>query len=140
MQKKCQNCKKEFEAKSNRAKYCSAKCRVAASRDRDPAEDNPDLESEDRIYRFRTYNKRADEWSEVREATTWVDVPLAGEPVLEDDWPEKPDYMNNREYYLWWDNHFKTNDKGSPIITNPHPVYDNLTYQKASEQSRRWGS
>ena len=32
MRKKCENCGEEFEAKRADAKYCSAKCRVAANR------------------------------------------------------------------------------------------------------------
>lgn len=144
MQKTCEHCQETFETTSKRARYCSDKCRIAASRHREPVSvKEGKVKMEDRVYRFKTFliNKETGEkeYSPVRTARTWVDVPLNGVPVREEGWPEKPDYMDNRQYYLWWDNHFKT-DKGTPVITNPHPKYEKTTFEKGGEQSRRWGS
>lgn len=90
---------------------------------------NPDSDDED-------VAKKA---AQVRSAKYWYDVPLAAIPVLEKDWPAMPEYMNGRQYFLWWKNNFEVK-AGSPVIHNPFPVHDNVRYEKAGEGSRRWGT
>jgi hypothetical protein len=75
----------------------------------------------------------------IREAVYWYDVPIAAVPVYEKDWPKMPDYMNGRQYFLWWKNEFKEND-GVPEIHNPFPDKGQLTYIQAGENSRHWGT
>lgn len=84
--------------------------------------------------------------SRVREADNWVDVPLAAIPVIQEGWPEMPEYMNGRQYFLWWKNGFKTNqDKakgeiGMPIIVSPYKEYKDVKYVMGGQQSRQWGA
>lgn len=82
----------------------------------------------------------------VREADTWENVPLAAIPIIQKGWPEMPDFMNGRQYFLWWKNEFKLQDSkdkpgsGQPEILNPLPQYTKLEYFRAGEGSRRWGA
>jgi hypothetical protein len=76
----------------------------------------------------------------------WVDVPLAAVPIIKDGWPPMPDYMDGRQYYLWWKNGFKLQNKegwagfGEPEIFNPYPEYPNAVIVMAGANSRRWGA
>ena len=80
-----------------------------------------------------------DEKSATRKAKYWYDVPLGAIPVIKKGNPEMPDFMNGRQYFLWWKNEFKEKN-GTPIIHNPLPKYDNPVYVNAGEGSRRWGA
>lgn len=57
-----------------------------------------------------------------------------------------PDYMNGRQYFLWWKNEFAVHEDlnkgelGTPILHNPFPKYDKLDYVNAGPESRRWGA
>lgn len=84
-------------------------------------------------------NKTDDTSNPIREAKYWYDIPLAAVPVVQKGWPELPQFMNGRQYFLWWKNEFKESD-GVPEILNPFPVHDNIRYEKAGEGSRRWGA
>ncbi len=64
-----------------------------------------------------------DEKSPVRKAKYWYDVPIAAVPVIKKGWPEMPEYMNGRQYFLWWQNEFK--EKDGPVIHNPFKVRNN---------------
>jgi hypothetical protein len=84
--------------------------------------------------------------SKVREAKYWYDVPLAAIPVREEGWPEKPDSMNGRQYFLWWQTSFKTNDDpekgelGMPVILDPLPERKDVKYMMGGNSSRMWGA
>ena len=147
---KCLVCGIEFESSRETAKYCSAKCRKLAFLKKSvsvpngpvkvsvPAEkelafqftiiaakDNPDDVKQDK--------------ARVRTAKYWYDVPLAAQPKLQKSWPKMPDFMNGRQYFLWWKNDFKVQQDGTPVIFNPFPKRDNVVYYNAAEGSRRWG-
>lgn len=137
-----------IKLKSSRkdAKFCSSKCRVTFNRNKS-IEGLPVTANVEAVtFKFTIKIGPNDEErglieakSKVREAKYWYDVPLAAVPVFEEGWPEMPDYMNGRQYFLWWKNDFDTRDD-DPIIYNPFPAYDKLTYYQAGEGSRRWGS
>lgn len=146
----CQVCKIEFESVKS-AKTCSPKCRVTLQRLR--VTDNPNVTLAEPVvtravtFKFTTKyvptNEPQDDLTKqrsvVRESKYWYDVPLGAIPVIEKGYPKMPDFMNGREYFLWWKNEFKVNDDGDPIIFNPGKKYDRLEYVQAGEQSRRWG-
>lgn len=147
--KECELCKVEFEVKRADAKFCSTKCRKEASRLKSVT-DNVTLNSPDvtdkLTFRFMTPDKRSksgyhekNDSVTLRKALYWYEVPIAAIPKLEKDWPKMPEYMNGRQYFLWWKNEFKEND-GVPEIHNPFPPRENITYIMAGEQSRRWGA
>lgn len=137
---------------SDKAKYCSPRCKQVAFRKRSVTQNGNvttvTAEKEPTVT-FRFYTKinahpqanppEEETKSAIREAKYWYDVPLGAIPVRQKDWPEMPDYMNGREYFLWWKNEFKTNDKNEPVILNPYPVYEKVEYINAGEGSRRWG-
>lgn len=128
----CELCGIEFESRRSDAKYCSLNCRVTASRKGANVTDNVTLSSPDvtlnLYFSFYTVTKgreplkgqkkEPDEKSVLRKAKYWYDVPLGAIPVTKKDWPEIPDYMNGRQYFLWWKNEFEVKD-GKPVILNP---------------------
>lgn len=142
----CDNCKIEFEGRKD-AKFCSPKCRVTFSRKQSIVTDNvtfsePAVTDNFKFYTITKANglgRKADEKSPTREAKYWYDVPLAAIPVIQKGWPAMPEFVNGRQYFLWWQNEFKANDDGTPVIHNPFPKYDRLEYVNAGEGSRRWG-
>ena len=152
MKKHCEHCNVEFDANRDTAKFCSPKCKTAHSRV--SVTQGFSVTQQNKVsvtYQFTVgYNRKpgdlgydedvAQKRKQVREAVYWYDVPIAAIPVREKDWPEMPDYMNGRQYFLWWKNEFKTNDKGKPVILYPFKQYDKVTYEKAGEGSRRWGA
>jgi len=78
--------------------------------------------------------------NKVRQAKYWYDVPIAAVPIIQKDWPKMPEFLNGRQYFLWWKNEFKVNEAGEPIILNPFPERDKVEYYRAGEGSRRWGA
>jgi hypothetical protein len=148
--KQCELCGIEFEAQRDSAKYCSAKCRVTASRKGSLVTPNVTLSDPDvtlsLYFEFYTISKanglgrKEDEKLGTRKVKYWYDVPLGAIPVIKKDWPKMPEFMNGRQYFLWWKNDFKINEQGDPIIHNPHPARDNVTYVQAGDNSRRWGA
>lgn len=155
---KCINCGIEFEGRID-AKYCSPRCRKEASRKASVVTDNVTLSEPvvtDNFYFTVTDNRTPDDlgYDEAssafrkvkRLATYWYDVPLGAIPVYEKDWPKMPEYMNGRQYFLWWKNEFRVNDDpkkgeiGIPVIHNPFPEYPNLKYEMGGDSSRRWGA
>ncbi len=132
---KCEICKIEFDSKRLDAKYCSPKCRKLAFQKRSIGTDNPQNGTDnvaiaERIiepelwFEFYTVSKanglgrKTDEKGSIRKAKYWYDVPIAAIPVVKKGWPEFPNYMNGRQYFLWWKNEFKMRDT-SPEIYNP---------------------
>ena len=153
----CEICGVEFEPRRTDSKYCSAKCRKIAYNKRSVGTDKrsegtdnvvvaeriiPDLyfefytETKDRV---TAAGKVPGEKSPTRKAKYWYDVPLAAIPVIKKGYPEMPDYMNGRQYFLWWKNEFKMKNE-QPEIVNPLPKYDKLEYVRAGEGSRHWGT
>lgn len=137
----CIVCGIEFEGRKD-AKYCSPKCRKDAFQKRslgtDNGTDNIKLSKPVGTDNFRfTVLAKPDV---VREAKYWYDVPLGAVPMLEEGWPPQPDYMNGRQYFLWWKNNFKTDDKDRPVIHNPLPSTEGANYVMAGEGSKRWGA
>lgn len=143
----CEVCKIEFQASRKDAKLCSARCRKIASRI-NSVTDNVTLSAPHVTDNFEFIVKsKHDEAHDIatakkqkRSAKYWYDVPLGALPILQKGWPKMPDYMNGRQYFLWWKNDFKTEPDGTPIIHNPFPERGNLTYVQAGEGSRRWGA
>ena len=136
----CEICKIEFESVKP-AKTCSSKCRQILSRQSSVTPNvtlaDPTVTPTFEFYTVSAKNglgRLEDEKSAIRKATYWYDVPLGAIPVLKKDWPEVPDYINGRQYFLWWKNDFKVNDKKEPIIHNPFPQYESLTYKSMSSQ------
>lgn len=150
---KCIVCGIEFESNRADAKYCSPKCRKAASR-LSSVTDNVTLSEPDVTLNFEFYTiskanglgRTEDEKSPIRKAKYWYDVPIAAVPVVHEDWPPMPDWMNGRQYFLWWKNDFIENqdpekgEVGSPLILNPFPPIENIKYEMGGEGSRRWGA
>jgi hypothetical protein len=148
----CVVCNVEFESKRGDAKYCSPKCRKEASRLKSIVTDNVTLSDIPVTLNFKFTIKHipantgvdtsdiAEQKAKPRTAIYWYDVPLAALPVPQKGWPTMPEFMNGRQYFLWWKNEFKTQEDGTPIIHNPLPKYDKLQYVNAGEDSRRWGT
>jgi predicted nucleic acid-binding Zn ribbon protein len=122
----CVNCGEQIENKRLDAKYCSNKCRKDASRKQNVT-DNFTLSDPVVTDNFKFYlvtkarklaHEKEDTKSEIRTAKYWYNVPLAAIPVIQKDWPKIPEYMNGRQYFLWWKNDFKTGNNG-PVILNP---------------------
>ncbi len=149
----CEVCKIEFES-TKPAKTCSAKCRVTLARLRVTKDPNVTLAepnvTHDVTFEFTVpYNRKpkdegydedvVKQRTKVRTAIYWYDVPLAAVPVREKDWPEMPEWMNGRQYFLWWKNNFEVKD-GQPVILNPFPIYDKVKVEMGGEGSRRWGA
>ena len=154
----CLNCNIEFDGRTD-AKFCSPRCRVTFNRKASVTANNVTDNvtfSEPAVtdnFEFYTITKahpiageKEDKKSAIRQAKYWYNVPLGAIPVMKKDWPKMPEYMNGRQYFLWWMNEFKVHDDpakgevGSPIIHNPYPVYDRVEDVQAGEQSRRWGA
>lgn len=150
---KCTNCNIEFQGRSD-AKYCSTNCRVTASRKAGVVTDNVTLSDSPVTDNFEFYTiikanglgRKNDEKSPTRKAKYWYDVPIAAIPVIKKNWPKMPEFMNGRQYFLWWKNEFKINDKeghagfGQPEIHNPFPSSEKTSYVQAGENSRHWGT
>lgn len=161
----CLNCNIEFEPSRADAKTCSPKCRKELYNKRSIGTDKSQNGTDNVImaeriipeyFEFSIKHKPANEnidtsdiakdKAKVRKAIYWYDVPLAALPIIKKDWPEMPDYMNGRQYFLWWKNEFKTNDDPSkgelemPVIHNPLPIRENIKYEMGGEGSRRWGA
>lgn len=145
---KCINCGIDFTSKRVDAKYCSSNCRVTFSRKASIVTDNVTLSEPTVTDNFsftiitseNNPNDVKQSKNKVQTAKYWYDVPLAAKPIIKKGWPKMPDYMNGRQYFLWHKNDFKTEDDGTPIIHNPFPSYDKLTYIQAGENSRHWGT
>lgn len=143
----CLVCGIELDGKRDDAKYCSPKCRKEAFQKRSLGTDNVTFSDSVGTDNFEFYTiskanglgRKIDEKSSIRKAKYWYDVPLAAIPVIKKDWPKMPEFMNGRQYFLWWKNEFKEND-GVPEILNPFPVRDNVEYIRAGEGSRRYGA
>lgn len=130
----CEVCGVELEGKKAGAKYCSPKCRKIAFNKRSIGTDNPQKGTdkftiEERIIPelyFEYYiltkangmGRLEDEKSPIRKAKYWYDVPISAIPVIKKDWPKMPDYMNGRQYFLWWKNEFKEKETG-PVLVSP---------------------
>ena len=152
---KCINCNKEFEPTRADAKYCSDKCRVQFSRNKsvtnsrntepnvtdnsvDSVTDKVIIkerfEQEPELFEFtivigpRDDTEMIKQKKKIRTARYWYQVPISGVPHLKAGWPKKPDYMDGRQYFLWHQNAFKVSETGDPIIYNPYPKYEKLTY------------
>ena len=152
---KCSYCGIDFEPKRADAKTCSSKCRKDLSRLKSVTH-NVTLNDPDVTLNFEFYTitkahpttnlPEPENKSAIRTAKYWYDVPLGAIPVLQKDWPDMPEYMNGRQYFLWWKNNFavqEDKDKpgyGKPMIHNPFLVYDNVRYEMGGEGSRRWGA
>lgn len=150
---KCINCGIDFEGRKD-AKYCSPNCRVTFSRKASIVTDNVTLSEPTVTDNFKFTINTADNnpddvkqsKNEVQTAKYWYDVPIAAKPIIKKGNPEMPEYMNGRQYFLWWKNDFRTvkedekGETGTPIIHNPFPHYDKLTYVQAGENSRHWGT
>lgn len=152
---KCLNCGIEFEGRKD-AKFCSPKCRVTFSRKQSVVTDNVTVNEIDVTdnFKFKTPNKRTESGFHeddndkiiIRQSKYWYDVPIAAIPIIQKGWPQMPDDLNGRQYFLWWKNEFKIQGDrskpgfGLPEIHNPFPFYDKLTYYNAAEGSRRWGA
>lgn len=123
--RQCEVCKIDISGKRDTARTCSPKCRKDLSRLESVT---PNVTLSDPIvtldFEFYTISKangdgrKADEKSPIRKAKYWYDVPIAAVPVIKKDCPKMPDYMNGRQYFLWWKNEFKENETG-PVILNP---------------------
>ncbi len=148
----CVICKSEFEGRVG-AKTCSPKCRVTLNRRRSVVTDNVTLSKipEEVKFRFTIAIKPSEEdlsviksKNKVRTASRWEEVPIAAIPVVSKGSPEMPDYMNGRQYFLWWKNNFAVSDEpetlGQPVILNPFKTHDNFKYEMGGETARRWGA
>jgi hypothetical protein len=144
----CANCGIEFEGRTD-ARFCSPKCRVTFSRKSSLVTDNVTVSDQIVTDNFKftvkykplntSQDSLVEKYAKVRTAKYWYDVPLGALPVYEKGWPKMPDYMNGRQYFLWWKNEFKEND-GTPEILNVFGARDNITYVQAGDNSRRWGA
>lgn len=153
----CNNCNIEFESRRKDAKYCSPKCKKYAFLKRSTGTDKSQNGTDNVILAERINNintetfkfyivtkanglgRKEDEKSATRTALYWYDVPLSAIPIIQKGWPKMPDYMNGRQYFLWWKNEFADKD-GTPIIHNPFPTRENVKYEIAGEGARRWGA
>ena len=132
----------------NKAKTCSPKCRKILSRQQSVTKDVSVTQpiEESVTFEFTVVGGKGSPddvkqaKSKVRTAKYWYDVPIAGVPKVKKDWPKMPDFMNGRQYFLWWKNDFKIQEDGTPIIHNPFPAQDKVEYISAGEGSRRWGT
>ena len=155
----CQNCGVELENKKTGAKFCSTNCRVTFSRKSSVVTDSVTFSKDSVTDSFKYTNhydrkpgdagydeELANNHKQVKEAKYWYDVPLNAIPVKQKGWPDMPENMNGRQYFLWWKNEFKVQENdgypgvGLPEITNPFPTYEKLQYFQAGDNSRRWGA
>jgi hypothetical protein len=153
----CAVCGIDITDKKATAKTCSLKCRKLAFSRRSigtEQEQNgtpnvvlaehqePELYFEfftQTVERKTDMGKIPAEKSSTRKAKYWYDVPVAAIPVIKKGYPEMPDYMNGRQFFLWWKNEFKMNGE-KPEILNPYPDTTGAVYVKAGEGSRHWGT
>lgn len=147
----CNTCGIEFERRAD-AKFCSPKCRVTFSRNKSVVTDNvvlaeriiePEITFEFTIVVGKNNPQDVrDDKNKIRKAKYWYDVPIAAVPVIKKGWPKMPDYMNGRQYFLWWKNNFEESDKGAVIHNpNPHdPSKGEVKYEMGGETARRWGA
>lgn len=142
----CDLCRVQFQSKRKDAKYCSPRCRVTASRKDSVVTDNVTHKQPEQFEFHTKYRhtksgiyENEDGLAEVRKATVWYDVPLGAVPILKEGWPEMPEYMNGRQYFLWWKNNFAIKNE-KPEILSPYQEPAKQVYVKASEESRRWGA
>jgi hypothetical protein len=150
---KCDNCGIEFEGRAD-AKFCSPNCKLKAFRRKSIETDNvtfsKPIETDNFEYKTTTYDlniaqKGRQVTTVVKTAKYWYDVPIAAKPVVKKDWPACPDYMNGRQYFLWWKNNFAVGEGESPfngpVLHNPYPERAGpIEYVRAAEGSRRLGS
>lgn len=115
--KTCVQCGIEFKGQRESARFCSPKCRVTHSRRVTLTSENVTLSEPDVTLRFKFTVPQAP--GKVREALYWYDVPIAAQPLIQKDWPVMPDYMNGRQFFLWWKNEFVYDEQERPIIHNP---------------------
>lgn len=144
----CVICKNEFEGKEG-AKTCSAKCRVTLSRQKSIVTPNVTLSQipEEVVFRFTVRVKKGEQElsvieskNKIRSTTKWEDVPIAAVPVVYQGDPDMPEWMNGRQYFLWWKNNFQLAEDGSPLIWNPFKSFDNFRYDMGGDASRKWGA
>ena len=144
---KCINCNIDFEGRAD-AKFCSPKCRVTFSRKQSVVTDNVTFKEIDVTDNFEYYTitkanglgRTEDEKSPKRTARYWYDIPLGAIPIIKKDHPKCPEWMNGREYFLWWKNEFEM-DGEQPKILNPYPKgTGEVKYFQAGDNSRRWGA
>lgn len=128
----CEVCGIDITDKKATARTCSPKCRKLLFQSKSVEQNGTETgtlsfaepEHLDIWFEFRTLSKangmgrEKDEWSPIRKAKYWYDVPIAAIPVIKKGNPEMPDYMNGRQYFLWWKNEFKENELG-PVLHNP---------------------
>lgn len=139
----CNQCGNKFEAKTKRALFCSDKCRASYNREKVNTDRVEIDEPKENVFYFRTKDKttKTKLSEDIRSATVWYNVPLSAVPIIKKGYPEMPDFMDGRQYFLWWKNDFKVNEKNNmPVIYNPYPKYDKLEYYQAGDNSRRWGA
>lgn len=148
----CVVCKIEFDS-ARSAKTCSPKCRVTLSRSGVTKDPNVTLAeaavTRDVTFEFtikvgkisKPYNdlETVRRKELIRTSKYWYNVPLAAVPVIQKGWPDMPEWMNGRQYFLWWKNEFAEGENG-PILHNPFPRYENIVYHQAGDNSRRWGA
>ena len=130
----CAVCGIDITDKKETAKTCSPKCRKELSRLESVT---PNVTLGDQIvtpeiyfeFYTETVGRKTDlgntpsEKHSIRKAKYWYDVPIAAIPVIKKGWPTKPDYINGRQYFLWWKNNFEMGKGESPfdgpILWNP---------------------
>lgn len=149
----CVVCGIEFQSTRADKKTCSPKCRKDLSR-LNSVTDNVTLSEPVVTLNFEyTYHNFDLNMSQpnrkdsliTKKAKYWYDIPISAIPVIKKGWPECPDYMNGRQYFLWWKNNFEVGKGESPfdgpIIFNPYPEHERpVEYIRAGEGSRRLGS
>lgn len=121
MDRTCEYCGKPYQSKRDDSKFCSTTCRVKNSRTASVNQEGevnsvPEkkLEIEEEIFEFTVAVKP----NIVRTAKYWYNVPLGALPVMQEGWPDMPQYMHGRQYFLWWKNGFETDEVG-PVIIDP---------------------
>lgn len=146
--RKCEVCGIDISNKKQTARTCSVKCRKDLSR-LESVTPNVTLGDNSvtlEVFKFTIVVGKdnptdvRESKSKVRTAQYWYEVPIAAIPINKNGWPEMPEYMNGRQYFLWWKNDFLAQSDGTPIIHNPFPVYADLKYIQAGENSRHWGT
>jgi hypothetical protein len=126
--KQCEVCKIDISGKKGTARTCSPKCRKDLSR-LESVTPNVTLSDPIVTLEFEFYTRTVDRVSQlgkvpgeknpIKKARYWYEVPIAAVPVIKKGWPKMPDYMNGRQYFLWWKNEFKETNNG-PEILNPN--------------------
>ena len=151
MERECIVCGLKFEGRAD-ARFDKDACRKKFNRtpqDYIAIGDEVVLEEpvKQEAFQFKTKNNKTDSGFyenedgtlNIRTALQWYDVPLGAIPILSKGEPDMPDYMDGRQYFLWRQNGFKTQDD-SPVIVNPYPKMPNVTYDMGGENARKWGA